>query len=717
MSKVSHMVEDALFQSEVGTIVVDSESKVSSWNQWVERYSGIEANQAVGKLLSDVFVETSLSSRVIRAVDKCITMGHATVLSQKLHKHPFPFYRTEEDSRQEQRMLQMVFIKPLDMAEQGNHHCLVQIFDMTESVKREVALRQLASEANQAAKEIKEKELYLNGIFEGTSDCIMTVDDTGVVERFNENCCHMYGYNPEQLSGMQLAELIVLPLKQNPKTPDMSDFLEEQANSSASMETQAILIDRSETDIELTISKLSVNDAKRYVTVFRDITVRKRSEKLLEQMAKYDSLTGLANRTLLHDRIAHALTRAVRNKTKLAILFLDLDRFKLVNDSLGHSLGDELLKLVASRMTKTFRSSDTVARLGGDEFVVLVEGVSGEVSAQILGEKLLLSLKEPFIVKNHSLYSGASIGIAVYPGAGNTPEELVRNADVAMYRAKAEGKNQCMVYVDEMNAQARNLLELDSEIHQAITEQEFVLYFQPLIDLKTGRVTGAEALIRWVHPHRGMVSPADFIPVAEDSGVIWEMGKWIIDSAVRFVKKVHENYDSHFKVAINVSPQQFKNPDFLNLITRSASLYDVSPEAIELELTEGLLMEQTEHSIESISEISKRGFSVSIDDFGTGYSSLAYLRKFPLDILKIDQSFVADLPSSPDAISLCNAIINLAHSLKLSVIAEGVETKEQLLFLQDQGCEVAQGYFISRPLPEQEFILWLADYNAAQLFE
>lgn len=195
------------------------------------------------------------------------------------------------------------------------------------------------------------------------------------------------------------------------------------------------------------------------------------------------------------------------------------------------------------------------------------------------------------------------------------------------------------------------------------------------------------------------------------------MGKWIIDSAVRFAKKVHENYDSDFKVAINVSPQQFKNPDFLNLITRLASLYDVPPEAIELELTEGLLMEQTEHSIESISEISKRGFSVSIDDFGTGYSSLAYLRKFPLDILKIDQSFVADLPSSPDAISLCNAIINLAHSLKLSVIAEGVETKEQLLFLQSQGCEVAQGYFISRPLPEREFILWLADYNAAQLFE
>lgn len=702
----STLAELAFYECEVGTILLDASQNVILWNRWIEKATGIESTQATGKPLPEIFSEQQLSPRLLRSIDKAIDLGHSALLSQKLHKHPFPFYKNALDMENEERMLQMVYIKPLDI-ENGARHCLIQIFDVTETANREAALKELAREAQASAEQLRTREEELRSIFESTSDCVLTLDSSGQIQQFNTHCCRFFKFRSNKFSKKNINELLVELRKNRTEEESMSD-LHSWSRRHEPVELTAIDSEGVPTQVDVSVSSLGTSD---YVLVIRDITERKKAEAMLEQLAQYDSLTGLANRALLQDRLNHAINRSHRKIEKLAILFLDLDRFKVINDSLGHSIGDQLLQAVAKRLSYCVRKTDTVARLGGDEFVIILENIGTEVSANAIAEKITSSLKEPFNIGRHELYITGSIGIAIYPDSGVDADTLIRNADTAMYKVKDEGRNGFITYISDMNQKAQYLLELDADLRYALKKQQFSLYFQPLLDLEQKRIAGAEALIRWKHPIKGFISPADFIPVAEDSGIIWDLGDWVLGEACRFAKSMQRQLDG-FTVAVNISPHQFKNPTLLDTVLKHVADHKIEPYNLDLELTEGLLMEQTEDTIRLLNNFSDRGFKISIDDFGTGYSSLAYLRKFSLDTLKIDQSFVADLPDDLDAMSISNAIIQLAHSLRLKVIAEGVETPEQLAFLKGKGCEYLQGYHIAKPMPAEEFYAWLKDFSA-----
>ena len=434
-----------------------------------------------------------------------------------------------------------------------------------------------------------------------------------------------------------------------------------------------------------------------------DITERKRAEERLARMARYDHLTGLGNRVLFQERLARALARASRNEEPVALMFLDLDRFKSVNDTLGHAFGDWLLKKVAERLRGCVRETDTIARMGGDEFSIILEGLSNGQDAILVARKIVDALSRPFNLSGHEVFVTSSIGIAVSPPSPDA--ELTRDADAAMYRAKQLGSNNYQFYTPEMNAQAFERLDLERDLRRALDQEEFVLRYQPRVDLVTGRIVGAEALLRWQHPHLGLVSPSQFIHVLEDSGLIDPVGDWTLRAACAQCKAWEYAGLAPQLVAVNLSTRQF---DQRALVDRLAQILDetgLDPSCLELELTESLLVEDINTSSAVLDELRTfLGVRLSIDDFGTGYSSLSYLKRFPLDTLKIDQSFVWDVATDPDDAAIVSYIIGLAHTLGLKVVAEGVEKEEQLAYLREHGCDQAQGYYFGEPLPAEDFL-------------
>lgn len=429
---------------------------------------------------------------------------------------------------------------------------------------------------------------------------------------------------------------------------------------------------------------------------------RKQAEERLAYLAQYDHLTGLANRALFQDRLEQALVRAGRNGDVVALMFLDLDRFKAVNDTLGHACGDELLKEVAERVKGCIRESDTVARLGGDEFAIILEGLSGAQDAAPVARKILDALSEPLVLSGHEILVTGSIGIAVRPpSAGN---KLLQDADAAMYRAKQRGRNNYEFYTEEMNIQVFARLALERDLRRALDQEEFLLYYQPQVDLATGGIVGVEALLRWQHPELGLVSPAKFIPVLEETDDIVRVGEWVLCTACRQGRAWLDASLKPLRIAVNLSARQFGQEGLVDTVAAILEETALDPRSLELEITESLLMENPEASSRALSELraAVSGVRVSIDDFGTGYSSLYRLKTFPIDLLKIDRSFVRDITTDPDDAVLTAAIISLAHNLRLEVIAEGVETGEQMAFLREQGCDLAQGYYLSHPLPAED---------------
>jgi len=429
----------------------------------------------------------------------------------------------------------------------------------------------------------------------------------------------------------------------------------------------------------------------------------KRANDELQRLALQDPLTKLPNRLLLEDRIGQAIAQAERANSKTAVLFVDLDRFKLINDSLGHCVGDELLRAVAQRLHHLVRSEDTVSRLGGDEFVILQRFATDILDAQDLAHRTLLALREPFRVHDHELLLTPSIGISVFPVHGDTPQTLITRADAAMYSAKQAGRNTYRVFESEMSTFFPERLLLENDLRRAIVRGEFELHYQPKVDVRNGSIVGMEALLRWRHATRGLVGPAEFIPIAEDSGAIVEIGEWVIQEACRQNAKWQRAGAPPLRVAVNVSGVQFRQPDLLDTIAQALASSGLDPEYLEIEITESVIMQDPSHMIVVLERLSTMGVHVSIDDFGTGYSSLSYLKRFPLDKLKIDRSFIRDVSSDTEDAAITRAIIGLAHNLRLKVIAEGVETSEQLEFLRALGCDEYQGYFKSKPLPATEF--------------
>jgi diguanylate cyclase (GGDEF)-like protein/PAS domain S-box-containing protein len=451
-----------------------------------------------------------------------------------------------------------------------------------------------------------------------------------------------------------------------------------------------------------------------YIAVFTDITERKEAEKRIQFMAHYDALTGLPNRVLLQDRLAHELNHASRNNKQVALMFFDLDRFKNINDTLGHNVGDLLLQSVAGRLKGCLRSVDTVARLGGDEFVVILPDLEEAEYAGTVARKLLESLATPHQLGEHELTTTASVGISVYPQDGGDRETLVKNADVAMYKSKEAGRNNYMFFREEMNARAGERLSMENSLRKALEREEFTLYFQPQVNTVTGRIIGAEALIRWRHPAMGLVMPAKFIPIAEESGMIVAIGEWVLRTACMKNRQWQKAGLQTVPVAVNLSALQFMQKDLVEIVSDTVLQTGLEPCRLELEITESSIIQNAEAAINTLKELKAMGVSLSIDDFGTGYSNLGYLKKFPIDKLKVDQSFVRDIVNDPDDAAIVRAIINLAKSLQLRVMAEGVETKEQLDFLSAHGCDEVQGYYFSRPVPEEEFRAMLISDRAGR---
>ena len=440
-----------------------------------------------------------------------------------------------------------------------------------------------------------------------------------------------------------------------------------------------------------------------YIAIFSDITERKEAEKRIQFMAHYDALTGLPNRALLYDRLSQNLSHSQRNDKRVAVLFLDLDRFKTINDSLGHTVGDLLLQSVAERLKECLRAGDTVARLGGDEFVVILPDLEDTNYAGLVAGKILKCVAEPHVIKNNDLSTTASVGISVYPQDGGDRETLIKNADVAMYKSKEAGRNNYLFFQGEMNARAVERLSMENSLRRALERDEFALYFQAQVDAAAGRIIGAEALIRWLHPAMGLVMPGKFIPIAEESGMIVAIGEWVLRAACMKNRAWQEAGLPPVPVAVNLSALQFRQKELVQVVANTLRETGLEPRYLELELTESGIVQNAEAAINTLKELKSMGVLLSIDDFGTGYSNLGYLKRFPIDKLKIDQSFVRDLATDPDDAAIVRAIISLAKSLQLRAIAEGVETKEQLDFLSDHGCDEIQGYYFSKPVPEEEF--------------
>jgi len=448
-----------------------------------------------------------------------------------------------------------------------------------------------------------------------------------------------------------------------------------------------------------------------FIGVQNDISDAKRYQEALEHQANHDILTGLPNRNLLQDRIVQAIVYAERWAHLVAVVFIDLDNFKLVNDSLGHTAGDKLLKAVAERLKSGFRAVDTVSRLGGDEFILILYDQSSEELISEETKRLDEAFSAPFHVDGHEIFVSYSAGFSLYPQDGKDAETLLMNADVAMYRAKEQKGNSFQFYAPEMHSRIRERLALESNMRYALERQEFFLMYQPQIDSRTKRVSGMEALIRWNHPEMGMISPAKFIPLTEDTGLIVPIGEWVIRTACEQLKAFQNAGLQNLTVAVNLSSRQFREDNLIPSIAGILQETGLAGECLELELTESILMNNSQEIIATLRELKKMGIRLAIDDFGTGYSSLSYLKRFPLDKLKIDQSFVKDISIGGGDAAIVKAIINMGHSLNLGVIAEGVETEEQLDFLTAHDCHDVQGYYYSKPLTAEEFKSFVERHN------
>jgi len=455
-----------------------------------------------------------------------------------------------------------------------------------------------------------------------------------------------------------------------------------------------------ELGIEKTVTSIHDHDgvATGSVVAFHDVSAARARSLEMSHLAQHDSLTGLPNRVLFNDRLTQAISLAMRQDRQLAVMFVDLDQFKKINDSLGHGVGDKLLQSVAERLVNSVRRTDTVSRRGGDEFVVLLSQVEHEEDAAVSARKILRELAAPHIIDNKSLDISVSIGVSTYPSDGPDVENLMNKADTAMYEAKKQGRNNYQFFRRDMQARLADRQLLEADLRYALGRNEFLLHYQPKFNLQTGQLTGMEALIRWLHPQRGMVSPTQFIPIAEECGLILPIGRWVLREACRQAREWRDSGLGIVPIAVNVSAAEFGDKDFISGVRAVLITTGVEPANLELELTESVLMQDAESTVRTLGALKAMGVTLAIDDFGTGYSSFTYLRRFPVDALKVDKSFVQQITEDPGDATIVSAMINIGKSLNQRVIAEGVETPEQLKFLQSHECSEGQGYYFSHPV-------------------
>jgi diguanylate cyclase (GGDEF)-like protein/PAS domain S-box-containing protein len=550
-------------------------------------------------------------------------------------------------------------------------------------------------------------------IMEVTPEAIIISDSSGKIVLANAQVEKLFGYSRDELIGESI-EILVAERLRGGHIAHRDAYTALAAPPLRAMgqgrELYAQRKDGSEFSTEISLGPLKTKDGNFVITVVRDISERKQLEARILHQATHDALTGLPNRLLFHDILVHAMARAQRAEKLLAILFLDLDGFKNINDTLGHKYGDILLQEIAQRLSATLRKDDLVARgddlvarQGGDEFTILLQGISIVQNISQIAEKILAAISEPFAADGHEMHVTASIGITVFPFDDIDIEHLLQNADAAMYRAKESGRNNFQFYTAAMNALNRERMEIENGLRHALERGELVLHYQPQVNIASGEITGVEALVRWAHPEKGLIPPGKFISIAEESGLIVPIGEWVLRTACRQSKAWQDAGLPRISMAVNLSARQFREPHLVALVAKAMADAGLGQHAdnLELELTESLLMKDMEGTIATLKKLHEMGVCLSIDDFGTGYSSLSYLKRFPIHTLKIDQSFIRDITIDPNDAAIAATIIALGHNLKLKVIAEGVETAEQLALLREMKCDQIQGYYFSKPVPAE----------------
>jgi diguanylate cyclase (GGDEF)-like protein/PAS domain S-box-containing protein len=547
-------------------------------------------------------------------------------------------------------------------------------------------------------------------VFDSTLEGVLVTDSDGVIVHVNRAFMSITGYQQDEVLGMRPSKF-----KSGRHGPDFYERMYKTILAAGQWSGE-IWNRRKNGEIYPQWQSIrSIKDDRgsitHFVAVFSDITSIKHSERELAHLAHFDALTGLPNRLLFTDRAEQAQTHARRNKQNLALLLIDLDHFKHINDSLGHNIGDEVLKAVSERLAQLMERGVTLARLGGDEFAVLLENPQQAVQAAELAQGVLDGLREPFLIDGQALFLTASIGISIFPNDALSAEQLLRNADAALFQAKSQGRESYALYTEELTAHAQRRVELTGELRRAIVQNELRVFYQPIHNLQTRRIEGVEALVRWQHPQRGMVSPGEFIPIAEQSGLIADIDNWVLTEACRQMRRWLEAGIGLSFVAVNVSSRLFGRGDLDRRVAQVLSETGLAPQYLELEVTESAVMEDPEQAIEQMHRLRELGLKLSIDDFGTGYSSLLRLKRMPVQTLKIDQGFVAGLPDDEDDIAIVRAIIALAQAMGMRVLAEGIEQAEQAHFLLKNLCELGQGYWFARPMPAEQI-----DWQHAPVF-
>jgi diguanylate cyclase (GGDEF)-like protein/PAS domain S-box-containing protein len=564
------------------------------------------------------------------------------------------------------------------------------------AVERETARQDLFSEKERA-------QVTLNSI----GDAVLSTDNAGNVTYLNAVAERLTGWSRKDAIGRRFGEVfhIVDGGTHKPAANPMEMAIRE--DRTVGLTANSILIRRDASECAIEDSAAPIHDRNGQVAgaviVFRDVSVARAMAMKMSHLAHHDTLTDLPNRSLFKDRLQQAISLARRNRYQLAVLFLDLDGFKNINDSLGHSVGDKLLQSVASRLLAGVRKSDTVSRQGGDEFVILLSEVAHAADAAISAEKVIAEIKKVHGVGEHNLCVTVSIGISTFPDNGADADTLIKNADTAMYYAKRSGHDNYQFFRSEMSHQAAERQSLEGQLRYAVERHELLLHYQPKVNLESRAITSVEALVRWQHPERGLLLPGEFLSIAEDTGMIVSIGQWVLREACRQTREWLDAGIPAVPVAVNISSLEFGSDDFPENVQIALKNSRLDPKYLELELTESVLMRHTAFAAAALGELKASGVRVAVDDFGTGYSSLSYLARFPIDSLKLDQSFVHDIVSSTDIAIIASAVISMGNSLKHKVIAEGVETSQQLAFLRAHGCEEGQGFYFSRPVDAKQF--------------
>ncbi len=574
--------------------------------------------------------------------------------------------------------------------------------DADDNVVGSIGVHNDITERRRAEEALRESEARYRLMAENSTDMISRSTPEGTIVYASEASRRLLGYEPAEITGRSVYEFVLDTDREEVRY--LSRLLLESGPMTFSYRVRRK--DGTVVWFETTSRAIGESDTGRIqeiISVSRDVSERKRAEEQIEFQAYHDALTGLPNRLLFRDRLTVALAHARRLKQPLAVMFLDLDRFKLVNDTLGHSLGDELLKGVAGRLRSALREEDSIARMGGDEFTLLLSDLESADDAVRVAQKLLETIAQPISLDGHELFITTSIGIALFPADGDNAEELLQNADNAMYRAKEAGRNSCQLCTPAMNSRALERLSLESSLRRALDRGEFLLHYQPQFHLATGHIVGIEALLRWNHPQHGVVEPARYIPIAEETRLIVPIGEWVLREACRQAKAWQSRLP-RLRMAVNLSPRQFQSTDLRKLIASALDESGLGAQFLELEITEGTAMQNTERTVATLKGLREMGMCISIDDFGTGHSALNYLRSFPIDSIKIDQTFVHEIETSQSARAIVSAVITMAHGLGLRVTAEGVETQTQMHYLREQGCEEVQGFLLGRPKAAGELL-------------